>query len=82
MSLGAGIGGDDLSRNLMMTFKLEPHLMIGVGLPLLPAIKTCNQGFAAFGSRRFGDVERNFIFTTYRKILKYVHNIETVKNPM
>jgi hypothetical protein len=83
--LGAGLGGDDLPRNLMITMKLEPLLMMGLGSPLLPAITTCNQGFTVFGSRRFGDVERNFIFTMYRKIprlLKYVHNIEPVNNLM
>jgi hypothetical protein len=79
--LGAVIGGDDLPRNLMITMKLEPRLMMGLGSPLLPAITTYNQGFTVFGSRQFGDVERNFIFTTYRKIPrlhKYVHYIEPV----
>lgn len=70
--LEAGIGGDDLPRNLMITMKLEPHLMMGLGSPLLPAIiTTFNQGFTVFGSRRCGDVEINFNFTTYRKFLAY-----------
>jgi len=57
--------------------------MMGLGSPLLPAITTCIQEFTVFGSRRFGDVERSFIFTTYRKtprLLKYVHNSESFSN--
>lgn len=77
------VGGDDLPRNLMITLKLEPLLMMGLGSPLLPAITTCNQEFTVFGSKWFGDVERSFIFTTYRKtprLLKYVHNSESFSN--
>jgi len=69
----------------MITMKLEPLLMMGLGSPLLPAITTSNPGFPVLGSRRFGDVKRNFIFTTYRKIprlLKYVHNVEPFNNLM
>jgi len=77
------VSGDDLPRNLMITMKLETLILMGLGSPLLPAITTCSQGFTVFGSRRFGDVKRNSIFTTYRKIprlLKYVHNIEPFNN--
>jgi len=79
------VGGVDLPRNLLITLKLEGLLMMGLVSPILPAITTCYQGFTVFGSRRFGDVDRSFIFTTYRKILrllKYVHNIEPFNDLM